>query len=427
MNRLHSILRTIMIGVVALAGVFSASTAFADKLHLTNGKTLEGSVVSEGNGWIQFKYKIGAIEQTQIFTQSEYKSLEKDSVTNPAPATEKTAAEKAAASSVRKPGVTRIAVLNFGPPSQWSETCGNMVGVQISSEAFKKAIPMLKKQDVDVVVVRINSGGGYTLEMEKFQKVFHEEYKKNFRTVGWVESAISAAAMSPWVLNEFYFMKKGNMGACTEWSGALVASKDFRLEMVLAQMEEASAKGGHDPLIMRAMQIQSPLSATKDPITGKVTWSKDATPGPNKKVINPVGKVLTINSNDAYEFGLAKGIADTKEELARVMLGENAEFEFVALDVSDYVDNFMREQDKAEKTVLEVAVKYRTALQLAQQVQDRQERGAQVNLAKKQLAQLRKWVKMNPNLEFHLAGYFGALLDDEWFRIQEELLRDMLK
>ena len=60
-------------------------------------------------------------------------------------------------------------------------------------------------------------------------------------------------------------------------------------------------------------------------------------------------------------------------------------------------------------------------------MQDRQERGAQVNIAKKQLAQLRRWVKMNPNMEFHLGNTVGALLNDEWFKIQEELLRDLLK
>jgi len=424
MNGIKSIFRFMLIGLVAAAAVFTGPTALADKLHLKDGKVLEGSVVMEGKGWIQFKYSIGSLEQTKIFTETDYSKLERDSATDPAPATGAKPAEAAAASSERKPGVTRVAILNFGPPSQWSESCGDMVGVQISAEAFKNAIPMLKKQNVDVVVIRINSGGGYTLEMEKFQDLFHNEYKKNFRTVGWIESSISAAAMSPWVLNEFYFMHKGNMGACTEWSGALVASKGFRLEQVLAHMEEASVKGGHDPLIMRAMQIQQPLSVTKDPKTGKITWHKDLS---GDKIINPEGHVLTINALDATEYGLSQGIADTRDELAKVMLGQNAEYEFVAQDVTDYVDNFMREQDKAEKTAIEVAVKYITAVRLAAAVQDRQERGAQVNMARRQLAQLRKWVKMNPNMEFHLGNTVGALLDDEWFRLQEEMLRELLK
>lgn len=413
-----------MVSVLAVASLFAGANAFAsDKLTLKDGKVLEGTVTAQGKTWVQFTYTIAGIEQTRMFLESEYTKLERDAVTTtPAGGDKK---EAPAASTERKPGVTRIAILNFGPPSQWSEQCGNMVGVEISAEAFKNAIPMLKKQNVDAVVIRVNSGGGYTLEMERFQDLFHNEYKKNFRTVAWIESAISAAAMSPWVIEEFYFMKKGNMGACTEWSGRLNASKGQKLEMVLYKMEQASAKGGHNPFIMRAMQIQQGLSVTKDPVTGKITWYDNTVSG--KKVINPDKNVLTINALDAVEYGLARAIADTPEELAKAMLGANAEFEIVAQDVSTYIDNFMREQTKAEKTAVEVAIKYIRAVALAEGTQDRQERGAQVNIAKKQLAQLRKWVKMNPNMEFHLANQVGALLDEEFFRIQEERLRDLLK
>ncbi|MBC7771043.1 MAG: hypothetical protein H7210_00975 [Pyrinomonadaceae bacterium] len=424
MKRFRSFFRLMMVSVVAAATLFAGSQSFAaDKLHLKDGKVLEGSIVAEGKGWVQFTYSIAGIEQTRMFLDNEYKQVEKDATVKSVVATDKNAG--VAASSEKKPGVTRVAILNFGPPSDWSEQCGNMVGVEISAEAYKNAIPMLKKQNVDVVVIRVNSGGGYTLEMERFQDLFHNEYKKNFRTVAWIESAISAAAMSPWVIEEFYFMKKGNMGACTEWSGALQASKDVRLAMILHKMEVASSKGGHNPFIMRAMQIQQGLSVTKDPVTGKITWFDNTTSG--KKIINPDNGVLTINSIDAVEYGLARAIADNTQELCRAMLGENAEYEIIAQDVSAYVDNFMREQTKAEKTAVEVAIKYTRAVALAQAVQDKQERGAQVNIAKKQLAQLRKWVKMNPNMEFHLANQIGALLDEEWFRIQEEMLRDLLK
>lgn len=425
MNRFKSLFRLMLVGVVALTSMFATSNALADKLHLKNGKVLDGTVVGEGKGWVQFKYSIANVEQTQIFTESDYSKVEKDSVTNPVPATGAAKTEGAkASSSERKPGVTRIAVINFGPPSEWSETCGDMVGVQISVEAYKKALDMLKKQNVDICVVRVNSGGGYGLEVGKFHELFHNEFKKTFRTVAWMESAISAAAMSPWVINEFYFMDKGNIGACTGWSGRLVAVKGIALEEMLVQMEKASVLGGRDPKIMRAMQIMEPLSVTKDKTTGEIKWFQNLS---GDKIINGENRILTMNSKDALEFGVSKGTANTKEELARAMLGPNAEFEFVGQDVSEYVDNYMKEQDRAEKIAIEVAIKYVTAINLAQAVQDRQERGAQVNIAKKQLAQLRRWVKMNPNMEFHLGNTVGALLNDEWFKIQEELLRDLLK
>src|SRR5690606_38032767 len=134
------------------------------------------------------------------------------------------------------PGVRRIAILNFGPPSSWQNEVDSTVGIQISADAWKRAVPLLEKDNVTDVIVRINSGGGLLAELGKFNEVYEKEYKPRFRTVAWIESAISCAAMSPWVLEEFYFLPEGNIGACTGWSGRLSAVKGLELEMVLLQM-----------------------------------------------------------------------------------------------------------------------------------------------------------------------------------------------
>ncbi|MEO0631245.1 MAG: hypothetical protein AAFY46_11050, partial [Planctomycetota bacterium] len=47
-----------------------------------------------------------------------------------------------------------------------------------------------------LVVIKIKSGGGFGLEVQKISDVIHEEFKPKFQTVAWIESAISAAAMS---------------------------------------------------------------------------------------------------------------------------------------------------------------------------------------------------------------------------------------
>ncbi len=74
------------------------------------------------------------------------------------------------------------------------------MGIQINAKAWRDAIPLLEKDNTDVVVVRINSGGGYLSELEKFPRGLPDDYKRRWRTVTWVESAISAACMSPWVI-----------------------------------------------------------------------------------------------------------------------------------------------------------------------------------------------------------------------------------
>lgn len=410
MNKLMSLI-TAVLAVLAL----SLST-LADTLHLKDGRVLEGTVVREGDGFIFFRVKVGTIEQNQLFTTEQIEKLVR-SDTAPktdeaikAKADEAKKAEEDKAKNDKHSGATRIAILNFGPPSSWQGSAGNMVGVQVSAEGFKKAIPLLEKAKVDVVVVRVNSGGGYGLEVPKFNEIF-ELYETKFRTVAWIESAISAAAMSPWVIEEMYFLPQGNIGACTGWYGNLVAVKGLELEEALYKMEKASALGKKDPKIMRAMQIMEPLSVDFDE-SGNPVWRQD---DQGELVLNPKGKVYTMNAEDGVKTKFAKGIAATEDELAKAMGLQ--EYEIVALDASALVDKNIRDNDAVEKRAQYVYAKYSDAINLAAQLQDKKLRGAQLAIAKRHLAELRKMIAINPNFEFHIG------MTKEWFEEQEEIIK----
>lgn len=417
MFRMRNTIKTLMLALVGACTLLAATTsALADKLHLKDGRVLEGEVVREGDGFVYFRIKVGSIEQEQFFTAEQITKIEKDSDSAPATTTEKS---KPAVAD-KKPlaaGVRKIAILNFGPPSAWQGEIDTTVGIQISADAWRRAIPMLEKDGVTDVVVRINSGGGLLLELERFMDVYENEYKPRFRTVAWIESAISAAAMSPWVLEEFYFLPEGNIGACTGFSGRLNAIKGPQLEMVLYQMEQASRKGKKDPKIMRAMQIMEPLSATIDDRTGQVSWFQDTTSGDN--VVNPEGQVLTITANEAVRLKLGKAVAATPDELARAMGYE--EFVWGGQQAIDFIDQNMRDNDKADKNWQTTAEKYQRTVNVAAQIQDRQRRGAEVGIARRHLAELKRLFAGNPNF----ALMYGT--DDEWFRQQEELLRRLMR
>jgi hypothetical protein len=454
MQQYTKLVRVFLIAVAA-ASIFclGASMARADKLHLKDGRVLEGTVESEGDGFMYFKYKVGGIEQSTLFSSADITKLERDSATNPVPsaptpgkadkpavtgkAEESKPAVAAAKPKASKDGkrVERLAILNFGPPSSWGKDprtreVESTVGVQISASAFKNAIPMLEKDGVTAVAVRINSGGGYLSELAKFHEVLQNDFKPRFRTVGWVESAISAAAMSPWVLEEFYMLPEGNIGACTGWYGRLQAMKGIELEVVLAMMEDASRKGGRDPKIMRSMQIccdrgEAPLSADIDPVTGDVTWHQDVS---GQFLLNPPNQILTFTAEQAVKFKFAKAIAATPEDLAHAMFGEHAEFEFGGKDAADYVDSNMIESDTAEKHAIEVVIKYVRRIEEAAATQDRAERGALVGQARTFLHQLKRWCEKNPNLEQVLGNKIGVeALDKEWFQIEEERLKNLMK
>ena len=181
--------------------------------------------------------KLGSVESEQFFGAADYTKIDRD---DPAPKTDenlkidedakKTDAKK---DEPKHSGATRVAILNFGCPSEWQGKYGDMVGLQVNADSFRRAIPLLEKDHTDLVVIRVKSGGGALSELAKFHEVFEKEYKPKFRVVAWIESAISAAAMSPWVIEEMYFYPQGNIGACTGWHGDLVAVKGMQLEMIL--------------------------------------------------------------------------------------------------------------------------------------------------------------------------------------------------
>jgi hypothetical protein len=431
MRLIKNLLRPLALAVL-LAGtvVATSSDALADKLHLKDGRVLDGVVVRETDTFVQFKVKIGGIESVQTFQKNEVDKIEKDSSTpTPGKSSEsaaqptgkpdagKMAAEKAVAQAKRiDSGTNRVAVLNFGPPSNWQGEVDSTVGIQISVAAWREAIKLLDKDKVDTVIVRINSGGGMLAEMEPFQKLFQNVYKKKYRTVGWVESAISCAAMSPYPLEEFYFFPNGSLGACTAWSGALQNMEGPALELVIAQMERVSEWGGRSPAIMRSMQVQVPLSATIDKNTGEVTWFQDTS---GEHILNRPGQIFTFTANDAVKFKFAKGIASTREELAKVM-GLN-EVEWAGEEASRFIDENMRTTDRTDKRWQLKYREFNLNLEMAAGATDRTDRGKFAGRALSALRELRQMFASNPN--------FGLMYgpNEEWFREQEEAIRRFLR
>lgn len=322
--------------VSALALCMALPAAFAvagdaARITLKDGSVLEGEIVRELEGVVWIKIGSGNSEEVRMITPSEMKSLVRDAGAAPAVAptpkqvekpVEKPAEPEAAkdlpapapsdtTNQPRKPGVPRAAVLTLG-----DGTDRDMVGVYLMAKPLHDAIPLLKQDNVDIVVFRVNSGGGYDYEVQKLSDVIYNEYRKNFRTVVWVDWAISAAAMTSHAVEEIYFTPEGAYGACTAFGEGLVAAKDADLEQILFKMEKISARGNHPLEIMRAMQTMSPLSATVSP-NGDVSFYQDDTSG--QIVLNTKDRVLTFNSQTAAKVKFSSGTASNLQELAKAM------------------------------------------------------------------------------------------------------------
>lgn len=427
--RKHSGIKGILLMLALLVGMtFAAGRAAAqDKIHLKDGRVLEGSVVREVEGYIWFKTTIGTIEHTDIFRPDQVSKIERNAAsTTTAEDTTKAAApaSKPAETKAKHTGAPRIAVISLG------ESGGkDMVGIYMTADVLERAIPMLEEEGVTDVVFRINSGGGALLEIQKLSDIIHNEYKPRFRVVAWIESAISAAAMTAHCMEEIYFMSKGNYGACTGWRGALEAVKGRQLEEVLYMMEKISARGKHDPKIMRAMQIMEPLSCTIDE-NGEVHWYQNLD---GQYIVNRDDRILTFNAQDALKYKFGKGIADTYEELGKAM--GYSEVEWVGKKVpgipypvcraEELQRKFRATTHDDEKRTQQYFVQYGQAIELARGSPP-EDRGKFVAKARQALNQIRRMVKNNPAFMLFVFSMLPEQFE-AWLDQQEEILRELSK
>lgn len=419
-------LHLLLLGLALLIGlVLAPARALAqDKLHLKDGRVLEGTVVKEVEGYVWFKIKVGSLESEQMFSPAQISKLERDASKPAEAAPAAAAAEEPATKSAPRPGVPRIAVISLGEGGD-----KDMVGLFMTAEALKRAIPLLEKDNVTDVVFRIQSGGGALLEIQKLSDVIHNEFKPRFRVVAWIKSAISAAAMTAHCIEDIYFTSDGNYGACTGWYGQLTAVKGRDLEEVLYMMEKISARGKHDPKIMRAMQIMEPLSCTIDE-NGEVHWYQNLD---GEYIVNPKDRILTFNAHDAVKYKFAKGIADDIDTLAKLM--GYTEYEIVGkripgvtypVSAAEELQRQFRARtyDDQERT-REYLLDYQGAIQLAQAAAP-EDRGKFIGRARQALDKIRRMVKNNPNFTLFV---FNMTEDQfkQWLEQQEELLRELAK
>lgn len=413
--------------------VATASVAAGDRVYLKDGTVVEGQILREVEGWVWIKRTVNGVEVEETLDPKNISKIERTSGT---PAPEAPAPRPSPADPKARPaaGVPRVAIL----------TLEGTVGIQMCAKPLHDAIPLLKADGVNIVVLKFNSGGGLLLEIQRLSDVIENEYKKDFTVVAWIESAISAAAMTAHTVEDIYFMTKGNYGACTGFSGQLDAMKGRGLEETLFMMEKISARGKHAKEIMRAMQIPgedealsqlqiSPpsgkLSADIDEKTGEVTWYQDHS---GKYILNPKPgefKILTFGSAEAVRFKFARGIADTPQELLKQM-GYN-EFELVGKprkgftwpvsEAEDLQLKWRKNATDAEDNFGVYVNDYFRNVQTAQGIADKAERGMWVTKARTALNKLRALAKDQPNLRL-LRG-----LRDDWFEQQDDLLRRLSK
>lgn len=409
--------RTIAALLAALLLMLSATIAGAiDVVVLKDGRRVEGEIIREIDGNIWMMVHFGTIRKQEFFAAGTIEEVLRDAVEA------KPEAARPGRRSGARPGAVKGTVI----------TLEGMVGVEMAAHKLEELIPILEQEigEGGVLVLKINSGGGFLAEINLLSDVIEHKLKPKFEVVGWIESAISAAAMTGITLERLYFLPEGNIGAATGWYGALTAVQGRALEEVLYGMEFISARGKRDPKIMRSMQIDEPLSATINPQSGEVTWFQDEDSG--EILINPKGEILTLNSVMAEKLKFSEGIARDLDELTRRM--EYGEIEWVGQWQPDLIFPVGRAErenrrwrefiDQNNAGLQVAAAKYSLYLSTAQ-AQQGQNRAKLVGRARQFLRQIKRFHDASPKLVLVAMGldwnYF-----DRWYEEQEEILRRLM-
>src|ERR1700675_2961642 len=92
MTRLTHSLRALVLAIVAGASLLAFSTAaLADKVHLKDGRVLEGKIVKETDGVVWFAISAGKLDQPQLIAKDDIVSIDRDDPAPDAAAAAKTA------------------------------------------------------------------------------------------------------------------------------------------------------------------------------------------------------------------------------------------------------------------------------------------------------------------------------------------------
>jgi len=413
---MHAVIRRFSAWIgpaIALAAVVLAPaiSLAADVIYLKDGTKIEGSIERETDSAIFVVIAVGDIQQHKLIRLTDVDRIERDAEA-PAPAEPQAPGSDPSGTPSIPSGATRVAFI----------TLEEMVGPYFNKDAIEHSVNILKDlpedQKPEIVVFWVDSGGGALFELTKIMPYLTEEVKPNFRTVAWIRSAISAAAMSSWPIEEIYMMREGNIGACTGFSsgsGGTKAMAGEGLEQILALMEKYSIEGGKDPLIMRAMQVYMTLSCDIDE-DGKITWYEG---DQGQILVSPQNEILTFNALDAVKFGVARGIADTKDQLAKEM--GLVEWVEVGQKADEYQQQFRSNVKKAEVELDELWQKLNIAVNFAGSAPDEKERDRQIGVARRYLKEMKAWINRAPSLEIYKD------LTPEFFRDMDQQLKDLAK
>ncbi|MBA4029134.1 MAG: hypothetical protein C0475_08400 [Planctomyces sp.] len=277
-------------------------------------------------------------------------------------------------------------------------------GRDVSRTPVAEVVEDIKKVQPDIVVVRFDQSFSFQGESRAdfdpnagevaFQQQLEtarelstllgerilqdKEWVKKPQMVGWVDKALGGAAFLPFMFKDLYYTS----GALHGGLGGLESlfnnvgngpAREKQRSLRLARAQGIANLGDPDgsqkrELLIRAMsRAETELSYSlvdgkpvyyTDATTGEFLLTNDGTEQQNIDTIEDVvrfrGKnVLTLNSETAFQLGVARGIADNIEDIA-FDLGVSRSYELTRGQSQKIFRDWQREINKAERDLQEL-------------------------------------------------------------------------
>lgn len=305
-----------------------------DRVVLKNGRTVEGTIVSETDDEVEIIIEVRGIKSP---ASTKFKKIDVLAVERaaerpaPEPAQAKPdahGAAKAAPTPASKP------VSSSDTPKVYLMELEGDFGWDISKTSLQAAFNDAISMSPAAIVVRLDCGtrqkgfnGLWT--SEDLGPIVEKAIQDGHRVVFWIERAESGAAFLPFVSPEIYFHPDGKLGGVGDLSNFDMGDKwvnEKQISLRLGHAEGFAIKGGYDPVLIRAMARREVVLAVRweggqpiyleheprkdDPVEGAYEWTilTDDGAGKNKDEFSFEGNdVLNLDAKMAYDLRVSRG------------------------------------------------------------------------------------------------------------------------
>jgi len=206
------------------------------------------------------------------------------------------------------------------------------------AEAVRQAIAEARTRHAKVVVLRVDTPGGLVTVADTIIRLLEEVTWAP--TVSWVKGdvkgALSAGAYICLATKQILMAPGTTIGAATpftrsETTGSVQVDEKFK-SAFSARFRSLAQQLGHSSVIAHAM-VDNSVSAVQVVVDGqsRIVTAEEADrleakhkneAGFRRKTIVQAGQLLTLTSAEAVDFGVACGLADTKDALLKQLAME---------------------------------------------------------------------------------------------------------